>query len=448
MAAGFAGGHTFPFLFCHFNSIIKAMTDFVPPVTKDLDAIAHKVTYRPDTRMSEFRALALSERSAVFNLLSQRVRQEVLKELNFTDALELLDHMDPQKVHQVLAKMRDVKRRERLVSRLKSDRFKKTEYFLQFHPQASLSLFHLNYIYVPETTTVGETASLIENHLRNTGKVPVLLVSRQGNLVGEVQLSTLVRERNTSKIKNFVTPVKAIAFSAPSTEAMSLFISFPHKKVVVTDNDGSILGLIYSDDVMDILEVQPAVTLYSFAGVEASERPFDSAINKVKGRSRWLILNLATCFIVGGVVSLFDGTIEQFVTLAIFMPIVTGMGGNASTQTLAIMVRGIAIGEIGLRNSYQAIRREVTAGLINGILTGLVLIPVALLFGLNLWITLIAAVAVVFNLVIAGLFGSVIPLILGYFGKDPATSAGILISTATDILGLLFFLGMATILLF
>jgi magnesium transporter len=423
------------------------MLDTVSTPEKDLDSLAHSITYRPDSRMAEFRALALAERSAVFNLLSSKLRQDILKDLTFTEALELLDHLDPHRVHFVLSKMKDQKRRQRFLARLKSDRYEKSEFFLSFHPQATLSLFHLNYVYLSEDLSIGETAGIIEDHTRHTGKIPIILVSRQGKLIGEVPLATLVRERNTNKLKHFVRHARSINYNAPKDQILSLFVSYPHEKVVVTDTDGSVLGIIYASDVADLMDTQPASTLYSFAGVEASERPFDPVWDKVKSRYRWLIINLATCFLVGGVVSLFDDTIEQFVALAIFMPMIAGMGGNASTQTLAVMIRGIAVGEISLRNSYPAVVREVTAGLVNGIITGLILLPVAFFFGLDLILSLIAGLAVAFNLVVAGFFGAITPLVLRHFGRDPATSAGIFISTATDVLGLLFFLGIATLLL-
>lgn len=413
-------------------------------VGHDVEELARIVTYNKNERMATLRALPLPERSAVFNILSPRMRQEVLDELGFNEVLELLDHLDLLRVHQVLSRMKDKKRKERLVARLKSDRYEKIEYFLQFHPEASVTLIHLNYVYLSEATMVGETAAIIEDHVKSTGKIPAILVSNDGQLVGEVSLAALVRERNQSKLKHFVKPVHSLAYNAPREKVLSLFLATPHEKVVVTDTDGSVLGVIYSDDVADLLDAQPASTLYSFAAVESSERPFDSVFDKVQGRYRWLIINLATCFLVGGVVSLFDHTIEKYVALAIFMPMIAGMGGNASTQTLAVMVRGIAVGEITLKNSYPAIMREIGSGLINGVITGLIMVPVALFFHLNIFITLIAAAAVVFNMLVAGLFGSLIPLVLRHIGKDPATSAGIIISTATDSLGLLFFLGIAT----
>lgn len=413
----------------------------------DLDGVTRAVTYNKNERLSLLRSLSLPERSAVFNLLSPKIRETIIDALTFNEVLDILDHLDPLRVHQILFKMKDKKRKIRFLSRLKSDRFEKTEYFLQFHPQASLTLFHLNYLYLSEDTTVGETANVIENHLRTTGKIPAILVSKGGKLTGEVSLGTLVRERNQNKLKNYVSHVESVVYNLDREKVIELFVSRPHEKIVVTDTDGSVLGVIYSDDVIDLLDSQPAATLYSFAGVEASERPFDSVLDKVQGRYRWLLINLATCFLAGGAVSLFGETINQFVALAIFMPMIAGMGGNTSNQTFAIMIRGIATGEISLKNSYPAMKHEMIAAFINGTITALMMVPIALLFGLNLSIALIAGVAIVFNMVVGGFFGTLVPLVLKQFGKDPATSAGIFISTATDVLGLLFFLGLATIIL-
>ncbi|MCB9818981.1 magnesium transporter [Candidatus Nomurabacteria bacterium] len=413
----------------------------------DLEGVTRTVTYNKNERLSLLRSLSLPERSAVFNNLSPKVREVVIDSLTFNEVVEMLDHLDPLRVHQILFKMRDKKRKARFLSRLKSDRFEKTEYFLQFHPEASLTLFHLNYLYLSEDTTVGDTANIIENHLRTTGKIPAILVSKGGKLTGEVSLGTLVRERNTNKLKNYVSPVSTVAYNTDRNKVLELFQSTPHEKVIVTDSDGSVLGVIYSDDVIDLLDAQPAATLYSFAGVEASERPFDAVFDKVRGRYRWLIINLGTCFIAGGTVSLFGETINQFVALAIFMPMIAGMGGNTSNQTFAIMIRGISTGEISLKNSYPAMMREMIAAGINGLLVSLMMVPIALFFGLDLIIAVIAGVAIVFNMIVGGFFGTLVPLVLKYIGKDPATSAGIFISTATDVIGLLFFLGLATIIL-
>ncbi|MEX0931163.1 MAG: magnesium transporter [Candidatus Paceibacterota bacterium] len=412
-----------------------------------LEKIAQRITYRPKERMVYFLSLSIAERSAVFNTLSPRVRQEILKQLSVDDSVELLDYLDPRRVHHILDSMKDVNRRKRIISRLKNEVHAKIEYFTQFHPQANSSLVHLNYLFLSEKTTIGETAEIIEDYIHTTGKVPEVLVNRNGTMVGEVPLSSLVRERNTAKLGDHSRSVKAISYVAPREEIIKLITAEPHKKIVLLDNDGSVLGVVYSDDVLDILGKSPAAALYSFAGVEESERPFDGAWSKVRHRYKWLILNLGTTFLAAGVIALYEDTIAQIVLLTIYMPIIAGMGGNTATQTLAIMVRGIAIGEISLKNSKNAIIREVLSGMINGVITGAMVATLAVFMGQGAMLGFVVGLTMVISLAVAGFAGAFIPLVLRKFGKDPATSATIFITTVTDVFGFFMLLWLATLLL-
>jgi len=160
-----------------------------------------------------------------------------------------------------------------------------------------------------------------------------------------------------------------------------------------------------------------------------------------------LIINLATAFLAASVVSLFQETISAFVLLAVYMPIVAGMGGNAGTQTLAVVVRGLALKEIELKTAKRVIINEIIAGGINGIINGILVAAVAILWNKNPMFGLVIGLAMVINLIIAGFFGAIVPLIMKQLGKDPASSATIFITTATDVFGFLSFLGLATILL-
>jgi magnesium transporter len=412
-----------------------------------LEQKAGQLTHSAKGRIEHFRALPIAERSAVFNILSPYVRQEILKQLSLDESVALLDHLDLRRAHYIIDRIKDATRRKKIVARFKNDLHAKIEHFLQFHPQTFTALLHLHYVFLSEDRTIGETASIIEDYLHNTGKVPEVLVSRNGEMVGEVPLSTLVRERNASRLGNHIQPVKTIPYTMARQEIIALFVSEAHTKVAVLDTDGSVLGIVYSDDVIDLLGESPAAALYSFAGVEESERPFDSVWSKVRHRYKWLILNLGTAFIAAGIVATFEDTLAQVVLLAVYMPVVAGMGGNAATQTLAVMVRGIAVGEISLQNSRVAITREVLSGLVNGVITGVLVALVALVFNQDPLLGLVVGLAVIASLVVAGFFGTVIPLLLRQIGKDPATSATIFITTATDVLGFFVLLGLATLIL-
>jgi magnesium transporter len=412
-----------------------------------LEGLVRRITYYPRKRMQYFRALPLAERSVVFNQLSPDMRQKVLSKLSFDEVVELLDHLDLRRAHHILNYMKDSRRRERIAMRLKNDLHAKIEHFLHFHPLASTGLVHLNYVLLPDFTTIGETATIIEDYLRSTGKIPVVLVHKAGSLQGEVLLGALVRESNRSLIGDHLASIKTVLYNDNHQKILETCTADPHSKIAVLDNDGSVLGIVYSDDLLELLGESPATALYSFAGVEENERPFDGTLSKVQHRYRWLILNLGTAFIAAGVVAFFDDTLAQLTVLAMYLPVIAGMGGNAATQTLAIMVRGIAIGEITFRNSRPAIVREVTAGFINGLITGVLVAVFAVVFNQSPLLGLVVGLSVMASLIIAGFVGTVVPLLMRHFGKDPATSAVIFITTATDVLGFVVFLSLAKFML-
>lgn len=412
-----------------------------------LEDIANKITYNPKKRMSLFRSLSLSERSAVFNILSPYLRQEIFNKLSTSEAVEILDHLDLRRAHHLLGNIKNPSRRKKIANYLKNDIYLKIEKFLQFHPKSSFSFLNLNYLFLSEETTIRETAEIIEDYLKNVGKVPEILISRDGVLIGQIPLSVLVREDNSKKLKRFVKTIKTLKYSSNSTTIITLLSAKPHEKAAVLDNDGSVLGVVYSDDIIEILEKTPAAGLYSFAGVEESERPFDGVWSKVSHRYKWLVLNLGTAFLAAGVVALFENTMAQVVLLAAYMPIVAGMGGNAATQTLAVTVRGIAIGEVSLKNGRPVIIREVLSGLVNGLITGVLVAIIAYLFNQDPMLGFVVGFAVMISLVAAGFFGTIIPLILRSLGKDPATSATIFITTTTDVIGFFVLLGLASLLL-
>lgn len=408
---------------------------------------ARNLTYKPEDRLGIFRSLSSLEQSDAFLELSTHIQQVLLKQLHLTEIVSMLDNMDMMQVEHVLSRITNVKYRHKIVQRLKSEIREKVDYFLRFHPQATLSLINFNYLFLPSQITIGEAATIIDEHYQETGKYPEILIQEKGRLLGEVPFAALVRERNSTQLKRFVLPISTISYQADISEVVHLITSTKSKKIVMLDHDSSVLGIIYADTVKPLFDQLPAESLYDFAGVSDSEGVHDSMWSKVRHRYQWLIINLATGFLAASVVSLFENTLNELVLLAIYMPIIAGMGGNAATQTLAVMVRGIAVGEVELKNSTKPILNEVGAGLVNGLINGVLVAAAATLWNHSPLLGLVLGIAMVCNLLIAGFFGAFIPLLMKYFGKDPATSATILITTATDVFGFFIFLGLATIIL-
>lgn len=405
------------------------------------------LTYNPDDRMITLRKMSVPERAAAFQKLSPYVQQTILKQLRVSEIVDLLDHMDFQQAERVLAHIPNEKRREKIVERLKGEVKEKMEFFLRFHPKATLSLINFNYLFLDGALTIKEAAEVISEHYEETARYPEVLVHQNGTLIGEVPLSSIVREKNTSTLKKHVQSVQTITYQAEVNEVVELLVTTNSKKVVVLDHDTSVLGIIYADAARVLFGNLPAESLYDFAGVDNSEKPFDTVARKVHNRYRWLILNLATCFLAGSVILAFQETLDAKTILSVYIPIVAGMGGNAATQSFAIMVRGITLGTISLQNAMPALWKELWAGLFNGIIIGSIVALVSSLWNGEPLLGLVVALALVGAHIVAAVAGTIIPLVMKHLGNDPAATSTIFITTATDVLGLFFLLGLATLIL-
>jgi magnesium transporter len=268
-----------------------------------------------------------------------------------------------------------------------------------------------------------------------------------GKLLGELPGHVLALHKGKEKIDKYVKRVPHIRYDNDEKDVINSFLKHPHDKVVVLDENEDIIGVIHSDDLLALLDKRRSSDLYGLAGVNKEEDATDGLFTKVRFRWLWLIINLGTAFLAASVVGMFEDTISKFTLLAVYMPIVAGMGGNAATQTLAVTVRGIVMQEISLKNSVKYIAREIGAGVINGAINGILVAAVAVFINKNPMLGLVLAIAMVCNLFIAAFAGALIPLIMKKLGKDPATSATIFITTCTDVGGFFVFLSLAQALL-
>jgi magnesium transporter len=213
----------------------------------------------------------------------------------------------------------------------------------------------------------------------------------------------------------------------------------------VVDRENKLVGVITVDDVIDVIKDEATEDVYRLAGVSADDGVLSPPRQSLQRRLPWLVVNLATAFLAASVVGLFRDLIAEIVLLAIFMPVVAGMGGNAATQTLAVIVRGLAIGELTWSNARAALVKEGLVGLGNGIILGGIAMAGAWLLGGNLVIGGVLALAMIINMFIAATAGTLIPLGLRALKIDPALASSVFITTLTDVFGFFSFLGLATI---
>jgi len=358
----------------------------------------------------------------------------------------MIDYLDPTRATDLL-QIINKKRANRVLKKLGQEIRKKIEFLLRFNPKTAAGLMSLDYIEIDKDISFGELYKIVKEYEKKRGKPPAILVVREGFLIGEIPFYRLALVNKEERARDYIKKVPSVKYDEDEKAVIETFKSHPHDKIVVLDDDGSILGIIYSDDVLKLLKKASVNDLQRFAGVSEEEDVLDPPLVKVKNRYRWLIINLATAFLAASVVSLFQKTISAYVLLAVYMPIVAGMGGNAGTQTLAVMVRGLALKEIEPKRVQKVIINEMVAGGINGIINGGLVALVATLWNKSPMLGLIVAIAMIVNLVIAGFFGALIPLIMKKLGKDPASSATIFITTATDVCGFFAFLGLANLFL-
>ncbi|MCA9392033.1 magnesium transporter [candidate division WWE3 bacterium] len=320
---------------------------------------------------------------------------------------------------------------------------------MQFLPDTVGEHLNKGFIVAHEDYVVADVARKVETYLRGHEDVPVIIATdRKGKVLGRIFFAHLITAQPDAAIKDLARPAPIIQHHLDQEVLLHEMKRSPKEDlVVVVDEDKRPIGVIHAREVLRVMEEENTQDMLSFAGVHEDEHAVEPIRKAVSYRYRWLILNLATAFLAASVVSIFQETLNALVLLAVYMPIVAGMGGNAGTQTLAVVVRGLALGEIDKGEGKRVLVKEALAGVANGIIMGVIVALVATLWHGNLMLGLVLAVSMVINLFAAGLFGATIPIVLQKLKIDPAISSSIFLTTVTDIVGFFTFLGLATIVL-
>lgn len=409
--------------------------------------IIEKMLRKPRQRMEIFRSIDTADQGRVLLCQSPRVQKTIVNKLHTHELIPILNSVDPDQATELMRLLPPL-RSKHLTNQLSQNVREKVEFLLRFHPKTAAGMMDVDYILVAPNETFGDVSELIRKHDLETGRPPIILVMDEtSNLLGELPVYALALKPASTKIGSSIRRLPSLIYNTDERAVVTTFFKHPHRKVVVLDEDKSVLGIIHSDDILAILDKRTARDLFRFAGVSSEEDALDSPIEKFKHRWLWLVINLGTAFMAASVVGMFEETIAAFTLLAVYMPIVAGMGGNAGTQTMAVAVRGIVLKEIDLASGWKFIGHEIASGAMNGAVNGIIVGLVATFFNQSLMLGVVLAIAMVVNLIIAGFFGALIPLVMKAFGKDPATSATIFITTCTDVGGFFVFLSLANMLL-
>ncbi|CAO3414401.1 magnesium transporter [Azospirillum doebereinerae] len=374
-------------------------------------------------------------REAVVERFEPQELAAAVAELDTDDAVDLIEDFDEETRAQILAN-------------LPAEDRALVQENLTYDENTAGRMMQRDLVAVPEFWTVGKTIDYVR---AATDDLPedfydIFVVDPLHKVVGAVPLSRLLRQRRTTRIADLVTDeVDTIPATMDQEEVANLFRQYALVSAPVVDAAGRLIGVITVDDVVHIIDEEADEDLRKFSG-SGDTGVFSGVAAITRARVGWLTVNLGTAFLASAVISLFEGTIEQIVALAVLMPIVASMGGNAGTQTLTVVVRALATRELSSANAMRVVGKELLVGLTNGAIFA-VMVGVIALVWFGPMIGVVIACAMIINMVVAGLSGALIPLGLHRVGVDPAVASVVFLTTVTDVVGFFAFLGLASAIL-
>ncbi len=373
-------------------------------------------------------------REEILEELETETVAEGVRELDSDDAVFILENLDAADQDEILQRLPAV---ERVALRRALD-----------YPEDSAGrLMQTDFIAVPPFWTVGQTIDF----MRETDDLPdtffeIFVVDPGVRLLGSVPLDKLLRTKRPVRIAEIMEEdPDQVEATDPQEDVARRFQRYNLVSAAVVDEGGRLVGVITIDDVVDVIEEEADAEIKALGGVKPDEELSDTVFSIARSRFTWLFVNLLTALLASAVIGLFERSLEKMVALAVLMPIVASMGGNAGTQSMTVAVRALATRDLGRGNTWRIVRREVVVGLLNGLaFAGLMGIVASVWFGLPS-LGPVIGLALVVTLVSAAFGGIVIPIVLDRFGVDPAVASGPFVTTITDVVGFFAFLGIASL---
>jgi magnesium transporter len=372
-------------------------------------------------------------------LLADRSAEEIVKltqELPSDDAAALIDYLPEELASAVLELLQ-----KRPAGGDVGD-------LLEYKERTAGRIMNPKVFALSEDMTAGESITALQGSRDVEVVFYLYVIDARRHLVGVVSLRRLLLVSPDTPLKRIMTTdLISVRADTDQEEVARLVASYNLLAIPVVDEENKLAGVITVDDVIDVIKDEATEDVYRLAGLAGDDRVFTKASDSLRKRLPWLLVNLATAFLAASVVGLFKNTIDKVVALAIYMPVVAGMGGNAATQTLTVIIRGIALGELTWSNTRKALFKEAVVGVGNGVACGLIGAVIAWLFSSDAMLGGILAMAMIINMFVAATAGTLIPLMLRAMKVDPALASSVFITTLTDVFGFFSFLGLAKVFL-
>ena len=430
-----------------------------------LDAVAAVLAaLRPADRVDVFESLDLHQQKLMIGELTQEEAAEILEEMEDEDAAEvasalhpedlapILDAMEPDEAADVLG---DLPREhaESALEAMDDAAEADARSLMAFSDETAGGRMTLDFVALRTTDTVGESIEKLRGMAPDAEAAYYLyVVDEHDRLAGVISLRHLVVARPDTRLAELMdTDVLEVPASADQEQAARMMARYDLMALPVVDDAGRLVGVITHDDLVDVLEEEATEDMYRLVGLDEEERAVDPVRVSVRRRLPWLALNLGMALVLVSALDSFERAFAAVPVLAVLFPLVTGQGGNVGTQTMTFVVRSMALGELAGGNQRRLLVKEVTIGLVNGLVIGAMAAVIALVVasdtGLAKQIAFAIAAAMTLNLAAGGLLGVIVPLTVRRLGYDPAIASSVFVTTATDTLGVLFFLGLSYLVL-
>ena len=376
--------------------------------------------------------------------LDENVQEDVIKEMGTKAIIKALPELNTDDEVEILENL-EQNQRDNIIKKLpKADRILVQEAFT-YPVNSAGRLMQREFLSFPEFWTVGQTIDYMRNSEKkeNNNFYSVFIVDPGQRLLGELSLAKLLSNKRSVRLKDIMNKgYKFVDVETDQEEIAFLFEHYALVNIAVCDKSEKMIGVIIFDDIVDVINEEAEEDFFGLGGVtDGSIRT--SIFKTLKDRFSWLSINLITAIIASIVIGLFQEEIEKIVALAVLMPIIASMGGNAGTQTVTVAVRAIATRRLSYLNLQKFVLRETWVGMFNGIIFAILSSFLAYLWFNDLQISFIMAISMILNLLVAGVLGTLIPLTLDKIKIDPAVSSTVFLTTATDVIGFFSFLGLA-----
>lgn len=374
-------------------------------------------------------------------------KYEILKQFSDHRQRNILDEMSSDEITDLIGELEEDEA-ENVLNKMDVDDRDDVKKLLEFEPDSAGGIMTTEYIRIFAKNTVKDTLEFLQKNTDEETTYYLYVVDKNDVLKGVVSLRDIVTSSFDTPMLSITNPnVITIQYDEDQEQVAHKFEKYGFILMPVVDEENHMLGVIEFDDIMNVIQEENTEDIHHLGGVNKEERVDSTLKESFQSRIPWLIINLFTAVLAAATVSMFEDTISKVVALATVMPIVTGMGGNAGTQSLTIVVRGLSLGELTKENAMKILLKEVGVGILSGIVIGSVVALGAMWMESNPIFGLVTGVAMFLNMILANFAGYFIPVILEKCHVDPALASGVFVTTVTDVMGFFLFLGLATMVL-